>query len=157
MPLPAPTCHLWLRLSHCVIRCGKRRKTREKNSAVIQCGDSLPTCCNSKPLTNQSTLEDASWCFLDGLFNRKVFNDNDRFLTYPGPMALSLHPGVPVDFQNRNRPVITNWIHLSIYDLKSSTVRFRRLTETSPTLPCSYKHVSFTFLSIAKSSTDSRL
>ena len=35
-------------------------------------------------------------------------------------MALSLHPGVPVDSQNRKSPVITNWIHSSIYVWKAA-------------------------------------
>lgn len=80
------------------------------------------------------------------------------WMDYSTGRFLTTMTGVPVDSQNRKRPVITNWIHSSIYHLKSSTVRFRRLTETSPTVPCPYSHVSFTFLSsIEKSSTDSRL
>ena len=113
----------------------------------------MPTCYNSKPLINQLTVEDASWRFLDGVFNWRVFLRQWLFLTYPGPMVMSpgrfLKQKAPCDYE------LDSFIHISF---ESITIRFRRLPETSPTLPCSYKHVPFTFLySIEKSSRDSPL
>ena len=102
----------------------------------------LPTCYNSKPLTNQSTLEDASRCFLDGLFNRKVFNDNDR-----SPSRLPKQKA-SCDYK------LDSFIHIPFEKQHSQISEVdRNITNTA----MFSKTCSSTFLSIAKSSSDSRL